>query len=225
MTITTESKFNKSQFIRERPNMKPQDIVDEAEKLGQEISLNLIWNTRSKVKKALEAAEIKAVKKAAKKATKKVSVAKAKATVKKKAADPSFNKSQFIRERPNMSASEISAAAEKQGQEISPGMVWSIRSADKKKASGVPAHKAVAKAHSKKVAKKASKKVAKKVAKKASKLTVHKPQSVATFAPRKDAAVSIGRNGHSVTVVVFDPRDPKAVTAATKAMRTAVAHA
>jgi len=222
MTAVTEEKFNKSAFIRARPNMKPQDIVSEAEGLGQQITLNLIWNTRSKLRKAAEESAIKAVKKASKKvvskkaskkvvskkASKKVAAKKVAAKA-KPSADSSFNKSAFIRSRPGKTAGEISAEAEALGQDISPGMVWSIRSADKKKNGGAPAARA-------KVSKKASKKVSKKVAK----LQVHKPQVVRMAPSVRHVAVARTNSG-KVVIAAFHGGDKKALKAAIEAIVSA----
>lgn len=216
-------KFNRTEFIRARPNMKPMDIVEEAAKLGQTIRVNLIWNTRSKDRTA--AGEVKKVSKKASKKNAAPVVQPVGAEV-----EASFNKSEFIRKRPNKSAADISTEAEALGQEIPPQMVWSIRSADKKKAvESAPAKRVAKKASAKPVVVKATKarRVAKKVAKKAAKKV-----SPVSMRPTKvpmvvsgQTAIAQTRNGNKVTLVVFDPRDPKAVKAATAAMREAVTHA
>jgi hypothetical protein len=224
--------FNQTEFIRQRPNMTPQQIVEEAARLGQTIRVNFVWTVRSKDRKDRKAAQGT-----------------------QESNETTFNKSEFIRQRPNLSASEISTQAEALGQEIPPQMVWSIRSADKKKsteASPAPAKskpkkvakkrvakpvqvvakprvaaKPMVKKATKKVAKKATKKVAKKAATKvakkaATKPIVHKPEVVRAV-PRVTATQVT--NGHKVTVVVFDPRDAKGVKAANRAIREAVSHA
>jgi hypothetical protein len=210
MAIKTQ-KFNKTEFIRARPNMQPMDIVEEAAKLGHLIKVNLIWNTRSKDRKATGAETTG--KKASKKA-KKVSTQVVQDT--EVSAEATFNKSDFIRKRPNKSAADISTEAEALGQDIPPQMVWSIRSADKKK-------KVAAADPPKRVAKRVAKKVAK--ARKVSKPTAKRVSPV-SMQPTKvpmtgSSAFAQTRNGNKVTLVVFDPRDPKAVKAATAAMREA----
>jgi hypothetical protein len=222
MAIKTQ-KFNKTEFIRARPNMQPMDIVEEASKLGHLIKVNLIWNTRSKDRKATGA---EATGKKASKKAKKVTTQVVQAT--EVAAESTFNKSDFIRKRPNKSAADISTEAEALGQDIPPQMVWSIRSADKKKVSEAAPPKRVAK---KVVAKKAAKKVvaksapARKVAKKTAKRVAPVSMQPTKVPMTGSSAFAQTRNGNKVTLVVFDPRDPKAVKAATAAMREAVANA
>jgi uncharacterized protein YfkK (UPF0435 family) len=141
MKTEETKKFNKSKFIRERPNMTPADISAAAEALGQTISPGTVWTLRSSDKrKAAGKATTKGKKAQAKVAKTRVK----KVKVPKENADGSFNKSAFIRKNSKLSASEISAAAKELGQEISTTMVHSIRSSDKKK-SGDEASKKVSK--------------------------------------------------------------------------------
>ena len=47
--------------------------------------------------------------------------------------DPNFNKSEFIRKHPGKTALQVVTAAADIGQTISEGIVWSVRSANRKK--------------------------------------------------------------------------------------------
>lgn len=141
MTSQETVKFNKSSFIRERPNMKVQEIVDEAEKMGQTISPGTIWTLRSSDKRKAMTKKVKAAREGtpttpkAKKSTKKVVEGTKK--VAKKAVKTSegkkFNKSAFIRRYPKLSAGDIVFKASELGQEITTGMIYTLRSADKRK--------------------------------------------------------------------------------------------
>ena len=141
--------------------------------------------------------------------------------------EDSFNKSAFIRANPTLTANEIVALALEQGQTIKPTLVYNVRgnakkdSETKKDVKKVVAKKAVAK---KAVAKKAAKKaVAKKVvAKKAvakavkvAKKVVKKPAHIRTvpFKPASNGASS------NMAVLVFNPRDPFAVSVAKETMK------
>jgi len=211
MNTPETTKFNKSAFIRARPTMKPTEIIAEAEKLGQGISPGAIWTLRSsdkrkaegkstpKAKKKVakvEAAEEtpKAKKKVAKKVTPKATKKKVakKATpkvAKKEASGKKFNKSEFIRKYAKLGAGEIIEKAAARGQVITSGMIYTLRSADKRAAAGG----------------KTSNKVAKK-------------SKVRSFRQLKVKTVSMGTdspfNGGSVTgrpSIAFDPSDPAAL--------------
>ena len=182
MNTPETTKFNKSAFIRARPTMKPTEIIAEAEKLGQVISPGAIWTLRSSDKRKAEGKSTpKAKKKVAKKATPKVA--------KKEASGKKFNKSEFIRKYAKLGAGEIIEKAAARGQVITSGMIYTLRSADKRAAAGG----------------KTSNKVAKK-------------SKVRSFRQLKVKTVSMGTdspfNGGSVTgrpSIAFDPSDPAAL--------------
>ena len=199
------SSFNKSEFIRKHPNQKAGEIVAAAAALGQTIAKGLVYSIRNTEKKKVAGAV--PAKKVAKKAAKRVSTpVQAKKPI---AVDSDFNKSEFIRKHPNQTAREIVAAAAAMGQTIAEGLIYSVRSTDKKNAGASAAP-----------AKKTAKKTAKKVAKKTAKIKIHKPEAVVVAPVSRVAAVA---NGHRVTVVVYDPRDAQGVKEANKRIREAVA--
>lgn len=208
MSTEETTKFNKSAFIRARPNLKPAEIIAEAEKLGQTISPGTIWTLRSADKRKAEGKVVKkakaasgASKKTAKKASKKtakVAVKKAKVAVKKAASTKPFNKSAFIRKYPKLGAGEVIEKAAVLGQTITAGMIYTLRSADKRAAEGGGTSKKTSK-----VAKKTSKKVAKKAAQGERQLkVVTTPMS--NDSPFKGGSVT-GRPS-----IAFDPSDPAA---------------
>jgi len=119
MTTQETTKFNKSKFIRERPDMKVPEIVAEAAKQGQTISPGTVWTLRSSDKRKAS----KASKKVAKKGPK----------ASKGDGGKKFNKSSFIRKYSKLSAPEIIAKAKDLGQDITKGMVYTLRSSDRKK--------------------------------------------------------------------------------------------
>ena len=110
-----ETKFNKSAFIRSRPHMEVQEIITEAEKIGQVISPGTIWTLRSSDKRKGGKKKSEAKKKVAKTSTK-----------------VAFNKSAFIRKNKKLTAKEVTQKAKELGQVISQGMVYTLRSADRK---------------------------------------------------------------------------------------------
>jgi hypothetical protein len=204
MSTEETTKFNKSAFIRARPNLKPAEIIAEAEKLGQTISPGTIWTLRSADKRKAEGKVVKkakaasgASKKVAKKANKKVAK-KAKVAVKKAASAKPFNKSAFIRKYPKLGAGEVIEKAAAFGQTITAGMIYTLRSADKRAAEGGGASKKVSK-----VGKKTAKKASKKAARSERQLKVV-TTPVGTDSPFKGGSVT-GRPS-----IAFDPSDPAA---------------
>jgi hypothetical protein len=111
-------RFNKSEFIRRFPNLKPAEVVEEAAKLGEEISPGTIWTLRSADKRKAEGKVGKAAKKTAKAA--------------KKVEGNPLNKSAFIRKYPKLSAAQIVEKAAALGAVITPNTIYTLRSADKK---------------------------------------------------------------------------------------------
>ena len=212
MNTPETTKFNKSAFIRARPTMKPTEIIAEAEKLGQVISPGAIWTLRSsdkrkaegkstpKAKKKVakvEAAEEtpKAKKKVAKKVTPKATKKK---VAKKEAGGKKFNKSEFIRKYAKLGAGEIIEKAAARGQVITSGMIYTLRSADKRAAAGG----------------KTSKRVAKKSKVRSSRQLKVKTVPMDTDSPFKGGSVT-GR-----TSIAFDPSDPIARKFIAQALRT-----
>lgn len=120
-----ETKFNKSAFIRSRPNMGVQEIITEAEKIGQVISPGTIWTLRSSDKR-------KGVKKKVVTKEKVVTPTSTKKKVAKTSTKVAFNKSAFIRKNKKLTAKEVTQKAKELGQVISQGMVYNLRSADRK---------------------------------------------------------------------------------------------
>ena len=128
-----------------------------------------------------------------------------------------FNKSAFIRQYPTLTANEIVALALEQGQTIKPTLVYNVRGNAKK--DDAPAKKVSKKVVAKKAAKKVSKKVVAKkavakVAKKVAKKAVKKPVAVRAAPVRQSNGTS-----SNMAVLVFNPRDPFAVSVAKETMR------
>ena len=200
MSTEETTKFNKSAFIRARPNLKPAEIIAEAEKLGQTISPGTIWTLRSADKRKAEGKVVKKTKAASgasKKVAKKVAK-KAKVAVKKAASAKPFNKSAFIRKYPKLGAGEVIEKAAAFGQTITAGMIYTLRSADKRAAEGGGTSKKVSK-----VGKKTAKKASKKAARSERQLKVV-TTPVGTDSPFKGGSVT-GR-----PTIAFDPSDPAA---------------
>jgi hypothetical protein len=124
--------ISKSDFIRSNPDLSAKDLVVKAKETGLSIAPILVYKVRGRAKaKGPKAA--------------KGTTAAAKGKPGPKAKDGQMSASAFVRSMPvTMKAKDVSEAAKAKGLKVSSGLVYMVRSADKKKAGGgaAPAVKA-----------------------------------------------------------------------------------